>query len=148
MPDFPIWIDDGYLFLASDTTEARLYLETARPEDVRDLIRNFAEAHGGNPVDLLDCVLAAIKSGEGTMQAILTLHLSKGEELHKIDYSSIIEAIGDQSLARLIDEEGYLCALYIGDQRITGKPITSYADMCSTLASNATTILHGYRGSR
>jgi hypothetical protein len=72
--------------------------------------------------------------------SLFTTHLTVNGATFHVDYESIDQALGDMSLAQLLDN-GAEVVLWAGSLRLTGTPIRSSRELRKTLVENAKTIL-------
>jgi hypothetical protein len=76
---------------------------------------------------------------------LFTLHLDSNGACIDVSYRSIRDCIEDTSLARVLDTSQAEVTLWVGNLRITGKPIQNATQLRDTLIANANTIWRHYK---
>lgn len=76
---------------------------------------------------------------------LFTLKLTVGVENFDIDYNTLDECLGDKSLAAMLDggrgANTVSCILWVGKQRLSGKPIITAEQLRERIVANSHTLM-------
>lgn len=76
---------------------------------------------------------------------LFTIHLDLPEGGHSVEYESIAACLHDPGLRTLLEAGDATAAIRVGRLTVTAKPITTWEELTSQVAKNASTILSRYR---
>lgn len=76
---------------------------------------------------------------------MIDVQLSLHGSTYRFSYRTIEEAMEDDTLRMVLDQEGGTCELWCGPLRVTAKPIDSSNALREFLVSNSKTFLHRFR---